>query len=93
MIASQLERRDMRFVNTQELDTTIEALTKLRDDIKADKRIKMDNALALILTRAELIRNTVGTGKVWHNVLLTQCVSLAQAVKEYEKALNITEGE
>lgn len=83
----------MRFVNTQELDTTIEALTKLRDDIKADKRIKMDNALALILTRAELIRNTVGTGKVWHHVLLTQCVSLAQAVKEYEKALNTTEGE
>lgn len=83
----------MRFVKIQDLDNTIEALTKLRDDIKADKRIKMDNALALILTRAELIRNTVGTGKVWHHALLTQCVSLAHAVAEYEKALNTTEGE
>ncbi len=32
-------------------------------------------------------------GKVWHNVLLTQCVSLAKAVDDYAKALKTTEGE
>ena len=74
----------MQFVNFQELDTTIEGLTKLRTQMKNDTRIKMGNALAALVTEAMVLRFCV-TDRCSDAVIVRHARRLAEAVKEYEK--------
>lgn len=78
----------MKFVDYNKLDKTIQALSELREEIKQDKRIKMDNALALVVTRAELLKNLVDSESTPpYASLLDRSRSLAEAFKQYNTSL------
>lgn len=74
----------MQFVNYRELDKTIESLTNLRTQIKNDERIQMDNALALVLTRASMVRYAVDHF-LSNDAIASRARLLAEAVVAYEK--------
>ncbi len=79
----------MKFVDYNSLDRTIKSLSELRDEIKQDKRIKMDNALSDVITRATMIKLLLDEhgddAANWH--LIGRCKSLAESVKRYDAAI------